>query len=51
MNSLIDAYDIMATSRSYKKAMRKEEALAEIKSCAGSQFLILSWQKSFWNDG
>ncbi len=36
--SIIDAYDVMAHDRPYSKAISKEEALAEIKSCAGSQF-------------
>jgi len=36
--SLVDSYDVMTTGRPYKKAMSKEEALAEIKMCASSQF-------------
>jgi diguanylate cyclase (GGDEF)-like protein len=36
--SLVDAYDVMTHERPYSKAISKEEALAEIKSCAGSQF-------------
>ena len=36
--SLIDAYDVMTNDRPYSKAMSKEEALTEIKSCAGTQF-------------
>ena len=36
--SIIDAYDVMVNDRPYNKAISKEEALAEIKSCAGSQF-------------
>jgi diguanylate cyclase (GGDEF)-like protein/PAS domain S-box-containing protein len=36
--SIIDAYDVMTNERPYSKAISKEEALAEINSCAGSQF-------------
>ncbi|MFW5979332.1 MAG: HD-GYP domain-containing protein [Halanaerobium sp.] len=36
--SLVDAYDVMTNERPYSKAVSKEEALAEIKRCAGSQF-------------
>ncbi len=36
--SIVDAYDVMTTGRPYKEPMSKEEALAEIKRCAGSQF-------------
>jgi len=36
--SIIDAYDVMTHDRPYSKAVSKEEALAEIKRCAGSQF-------------
>ena len=36
--SIIDAYDVMTHDRSYKKAISKENALKEIKDCAGSQF-------------
>ena len=36
--SIIDAYDAMLTERPYKKAMTKEEAIKEIKRCAGTQF-------------
>jgi len=36
--SIIDAYDVMTHKRSYKKAVPKDRALAEIKDCAGSQF-------------
>ena len=38
MLTIIDAYDVMVSGRPYKKAMSKEEAAAELKSCAGSQF-------------
>jgi putative nucleotidyltransferase with HDIG domain len=33
-----DAYNAMTTDRPYRKAMRREEALAEIRDNAGSQF-------------
>ncbi|MFW6229598.1 MAG: diguanylate cyclase, partial [Halanaerobium sp.] len=36
--SLVDAYDVMTNDRPYSKAISREEALAEIKACAGSQF-------------
>ncbi|MCC3145613.1 diguanylate cyclase [Halanaerobium sp. Z-7514] len=36
--SIVDAYDVMINERPYKKAMTKEEAVLELKSCAGSQF-------------
>ncbi len=36
--SLVDAYDVMTNDRPYKKAKSQDEALEEIKNCAGSQF-------------
>ena len=36
--AVCDAYDAMTTDRPYKKALRKKDAVAEIKRCAGSQF-------------
>ncbi len=36
--AIADAYDVMVNGRPYKKAMNREEALAEIKRCAGTQF-------------
>ncbi|MGM0370812.1 MAG: diguanylate cyclase domain-containing protein [Bacillota bacterium] len=36
--SIIDAYDVMTNGRPYKEPFSQEEALAEIKRCAGSQF-------------
>ena len=36
--SIIDAYDVMTTGRPYKERMSREEALAEIERCSGSQF-------------
>jgi len=36
--ALVDSYDVMTNERPYSEAVSKEEALAEIESCAGSQF-------------
>ncbi|MGM0500516.1 MAG: HD domain-containing phosphohydrolase [Bacillota bacterium] len=36
--SIIDAFDVMTNGRPYKKALSREESLAEIKRCAGQQF-------------
>jgi diguanylate cyclase (GGDEF)-like protein/PAS domain S-box-containing protein len=36
--SVVDAYDAMTNGRSYKKAVRHQEALEELKRGAGSQF-------------
>ncbi|MBM7624670.1 HD-GYP domain-containing protein [Sporohalobacter salinus] len=36
--SIVDAYDVMTHKRSYKEASNKQEALKELKECAGSQF-------------
>ena len=36
--SVVDAYDVMIYGRPYKRALSKQEALAEINRCAGSQF-------------
>ena len=36
--SVVDAYDAMTSDRPYRKAMTREEALAELKRCAGTQF-------------
>ncbi|UMZ73984.1 diguanylate cyclase domain-containing protein [Natranaerofaba carboxydovora] len=36
--NLTDSYEVMTSSRSYKKAMSKEEAVNEIKRCEGTQF-------------
>ena len=38
MIAIVDAYDVMTTGRPYKNAMSKDEALNEIKDCAGGQF-------------
>ncbi len=36
--AIIDAYDVMTNRRPYKEPISKEQALREIKNCAGSQF-------------
>lgn len=36
--SVVDAYDAMTNNRSYRRAMPSEEALNELKRCAGTQF-------------
>lgn len=36
--AIADAYDAMTSDRPYRKAISKEEALAELKKCAGTQF-------------
>jgi putative nucleotidyltransferase with HDIG domain len=36
--ALADAFDAMTSDRPYRSAMSREEALAEIKRCAGTQF-------------
>jgi len=36
--SVVDAYDAMTTNRSYRAAMTEEEAIQELRACAGSQF-------------
>ncbi|HAP33131.1 MAG TPA: PAS domain S-box protein [Lachnospiraceae bacterium] len=36
--SVVDAYDAMTHDRVYRKAMTHEEAVAELKRCAGTQF-------------
>lgn len=36
--SIVDAYDVMTHYRSYKEAMGQEEAIEELRSCAGTQF-------------
>ena len=34
----VDAYDAMVSDRPYRKALTNEEAVAELQSCAGTQF-------------
>jgi len=36
--AIVDAFDAMISDRPYRKAMNKEEAVAELKRCAGTQF-------------
>lgn len=51
--SLVDAYDVMTNGRPYQKAISREEALTEIKACAGTQFdpeLAANFAKLFEND-
>jgi len=36
--AVADAFDAMTSERPYRKAMSKEEALNELKNCAGQQF-------------
>lgn len=36
--AIADAYDVMMNGRPYRQAVSQEEALAEIKRCAGTQF-------------
>ena len=36
--AVVDAFDAMISDRPYRVAMTNEEAMTELKSCAGSQF-------------
>ncbi|KPJ63926.1 MAG: histidine kinase, partial [Syntrophobacter sp. DG_60] len=36
--SIVDAYNTIQSERPYKKARSKEEAIKELKRCAGTQF-------------
>ncbi|ACB85972.1 HD domain-containing phosphohydrolase [Natranaerobius thermophilus] len=36
--SIIDTFDVITQGRSYKRAVSKQQAIAEIKRCAGTQF-------------
>ena len=36
--SVCDSFDVMVNDRVYKKAISKEEAIAEVKRCSGTQF-------------
>jgi diguanylate cyclase len=38
MISICDAFDAMLTLRTYREVLSREDAIAEIKRCAGSQF-------------
>lgn len=36
--SVVDAYDVMTNGRVYRKAITQEEAIKELRQCAGTQF-------------
>ncbi|UMZ74750.1 diguanylate cyclase domain-containing protein [Natranaerofaba carboxydovora] len=36
--AIVDAYDAMTSDRPYRKALSKEEAIKELRNCAGTQF-------------
>jgi diguanylate cyclase (GGDEF)-like protein len=36
--SIVDAYDAMTNDRPYRKAMKHEDAIAELEQCSGTQF-------------
>jgi len=36
--AVVDAYDVIVTGRSYRAARSKEDAIRELKRCAGTQF-------------
>jgi putative two-component system response regulator len=36
--AVADSFDAMTSERSYRQAMTKEEACAEVERCSGSQF-------------
>jgi len=36
--AVVDAYDVIVTGRNYRPARSKEEAITELKQCAGTQF-------------
>ena len=36
--AIADAFDVMTSDRPYRKALSKEEAVKELKACAGKQF-------------
>jgi diguanylate cyclase (GGDEF)-like protein/PAS domain S-box-containing protein len=38
ITAIADAYEVMSSGRSYKKAMSKSDVIAELKRCAGLQF-------------
>ncbi len=45
--AIIDAYDAMVHDRPYRKAFKKQDALAELQRCAGTQF-DLELVRIFW---
>jgi HD-GYP domain-containing protein (c-di-GMP phosphodiesterase class II) len=36
--AVADAFDAMTSDRPYRRALSREEALAEVERCAGTQF-------------
>jgi len=38
ITAIVDAYDAMISERAYSRAMTHDEAVAELRSCAGTQF-------------
>ena len=38
ITAIAEAYEVMSTGRPYKEAIPKHDVIAELKSCAGSQF-------------
>ena len=36
--AIVDAYDAMTSERPYRRAMSREDAIAELRRCAGTQF-------------
>ena len=36
--AVADAFDAMTSDRSYRAAMRREDAVVELRACSGSQF-------------
>ncbi len=38
ITAIADAYEVMSYGRPYKKAMTREEVMAELKKCVGNQF-------------
>ena len=47
--AVVDAFDAMTHERAYRKALSREEAVAELRRCAGTQFdpavveVFLAW--------
>jgi HD-GYP domain-containing protein (c-di-GMP phosphodiesterase class II) len=35
---IVDAYDVMTSGRTYEAPMSKDDAIKELKRCAGTQF-------------
>lgn len=51
--AIVDAYDAMTNDRPYRKAMSREEAVDELRRCAGTQFdkqLVEVFAKMLEND-